>query len=265
MQRYGGAINRLVVLLNSHDFFELSRMNRYLTSISKHDYRQIMSYKETSQKLSKKKDQYESLLVHLKRKNRALNSSENLLLKKKREKEVILLSVKKEQILYTSMLKELEETSKRLKKIIEKAEKGLRYAGKEFYKWKGKLPWPVNGKVAIPYGSHKDPRFKTPVFRNGIYISTKDDVHVKAIHGGRVVFADWFKGLGQVVIINHGTGYHSVYANLSRIFSKAGVIINKKDIVGKASNSGVLNGPGIYFEVRYKGKPTNPLRWLRKK
>ncbi len=265
IQRFGNSVDRLMLLLNTQDLSELLRMNRYLRSISEYDYRQIERYKETSEKLSEKNIQYRTYLTKLRKSKQKLDLTEGKLTKKKKEREVLLTSIKKDQKLYSSMLKELEKTSRQLKSLIAKAERNIKYKGKGFYNSKGRLPWPVQGNVAIPYGSHKDPRFKTPVFRNGIYLSTKEGVNIKSVHGGRVVFADLFKGLGQVVIINHGMGYHTIYANLSRIISATGDIIRRQDIIGKAGNSGVLNSPGIYFEVRYKGKPTNPLRWLKKK
>ena len=80
-----------------------------------------------------------------------------------------------------------------------------------------------------------------------------------------MVFADWFKGYGNLLIINHGEGYHTLYANLSEIFFKVGDIIKVHDTVGKVGESGILNAPSLYFEIRYKGKPLDPVQWLKKR
>jgi septal ring factor EnvC (AmiA/AmiB activator) len=127
------------------------------------------------------------------------------------------------------------------------------------------LPWPVNGKVAIPYGSQKDPQFDTPVFRNGVHIRTDSAADATSVHSGKVIFAEWFKGFGQLVIVNHGGGYHSLYGNLSEIFSHVGDIIRENQVIGKVGTSGILNAPGLYFEIRYKGKPLDPTQWLKRK
>ncbi|HDN95370.1 MAG TPA: hypothetical protein ENG76_04775, partial [Nitrospirae bacterium] len=82
---------------------------------------------------------------------------------------------------------------------------------------------------------------------------------------GRVVYSDWFKGYGLLLIINHGKGYHSLYGNLSEIFHKTGDIINEGTAVGNVGNSSILNVPTLYFEIRYKGKPIDPVKWLKKK
>jgi septal ring factor EnvC (AmiA/AmiB activator) len=79
-----------------------------------------------------------------------------------------------------------------------------------------------------------------------------------------VIFAEWFKGFGQLIIINHGSGYHTLYGNLSELFSKVGDIIRENQVIGKVGTSGVINAPGIYFEIRYKGKPLDPSQWLKK-
>jgi septal ring factor EnvC (AmiA/AmiB activator) len=163
------------------------------------------------------------------------------------------------------MISELKEASRRMLEIIKESTKTDDYEGKGFTQLKGKLLWPADGKIAIPYGSHKDPQFDTPVFRNGIHIQTDSAGDARAVYGGKVIFAEWFKGFGQLVIINHGSGYHTLYGNLSEIFSKVGDIIKENQVIGKIGISGVLNAQGIYFEIRYKGKPLDPTQWLKKK
>jgi septal ring factor EnvC (AmiA/AmiB activator) len=153
------------------------------------------------------------------------------------------------------MIKRLEEEAKAAKKV----------EGKGFKKLRGRLPWPVYGKILLPYGKQEDPQFKMTTYRKGIEIGSDRGSAVLAVSEGRVVFADWFKGYGLLVIVNHGEGYHTLYANLSEIFHKTGDIIKRRQAVGKVGESGVLNVPSLYFEVRFKGKPLNPINWLRER
>jgi septal ring factor EnvC (AmiA/AmiB activator) len=162
------------------------------------------------------------------------------------------------------MLKELKEASRRLLDVIQESEKDT-YRAKGFSGLRGKLLWPVEGKIAIPYGSSRDPRFNTPVFKSGIFIQTGEDTNAKAVYAGKVVFAEWFKGYGRLMIVNHGDGYHTLYGSLSEIFSKVGDIINSGQVIGRVGDSGILDAPGLYFEVRYKGKPLDPVQWLKKR
>jgi len=85
------------------------------------------------------------------------------------------------------------------------------------------------------------------------------------VAGGRVVYADWFEGYGNLVIIDHGSGYHSLYSNLSDISLQSGNIVTKGFEVGGVSKSRQLNVPALYFEIRYKGKPVDPMKWLESK
>jgi septal ring factor EnvC (AmiA/AmiB activator) len=130
---------------------------------------------------------------------------------------------------------------------------------------KGALPWPVDGKVLVPFGKYKDPKYNIPVFKNGIEIKTEAGATASSVHGGRAVYADWFEGYGQLLIINHDKGYHSLYGNLSELFYKAGDIIKKGSNVGKIGENGLSNVPTLYFEIRHKGKPIDPLGWLKQK
>ena len=163
------------------------------------------------------------------------------------------------------MIAELNEAAQKLLDIIRESSRTDDYSAKGFGRLKGKLSWPSDGKIAIPYGSQKDPQFDTPVFRNGIHIQTDASADARSVYAGKVIFAEWFKGFGQLVIVNHGSGYHTLYGNLSEIFSRVGDIIKDNQIIGKVGTSGTLNAPGLYFEIRYKGKPLDPVQWLKRK
>ncbi|MCL4476161.1 MAG: peptidoglycan DD-metalloendopeptidase family protein [Nitrospirae bacterium] len=264
MQRYGQAGDILFLLTATDDMAGLMRRWRYLEKISLRERKGIDEYGDNLRKLDEKEKQLQTLRAELKRGEEKIRLTEASLAEKKKEREALLASVRKEKSTHEKLYRELQESAKRLLEVIRKLEEKETYEGKGFPALKGSLAWPVNGRVAIPYGSQKDPKFNTPVFRNGIYIKTEDE-SVKAVYSGKVVFADWFKGYGNLVIVNHGQGYHTLYGNLSETFLKVGDIIKGKDTIGKVGESGMLNAPSLYFEVRYKGKPLDPMQWLRRK
>jgi septal ring factor EnvC (AmiA/AmiB activator) len=134
----------------------------------------------------------------------------------------------------------------------------------QFARLKGTLNWPVRGTVAVQYGTQMDPLFNLPVFRSGIHIKAAEGAPVKAVHEGKIVFADSFKGYGQLIIVNHGGGYHTLYGHLSRIFPKNGAIIKVNQPLGEVGEPAVLGTAGLYFEIRYKGKPLDPQQWLKR-
>lgn len=264
MQRYGQSADILFILSATDDMAGLMRRWKYLEMINLSERKVMDDFSESLKKLDEKEKKLGILTSQLKRDEEKIRLTEASLAENKREREAVLVSVRREKSTHEKLIRELQESSKRLLDMIRKLEEKETYAGKGFSALRGSLSWPVNGKVAIPYGSQKDPKFNTPMFRNGIHIRTDDD-SARAVYSGKVVFADWFKGYGNLVIVNHGKGYHTLYGNLSETFLKVGDIIKGKDVIGKVGESGILNAPSLYFEVRYKGKPLDPMQWLKRK
>jgi len=270
IHRYGLNSEVFMLFLSAEDVSELVRTGKYLQYITAYEHGILKTYKGTLESLTEKETQLISLRKELSRNKEKVQTEEESLEEKKNKKEVLLATVKKEKNTHTRMLREMEESAQGLLDIIRESERTEKekeetFSTKSFAGLKGKLPWPVDGKVAIPYGSHRDPQFNTPIFRSGSYIKANTDAVAKAVHSGKVVFAEWFKGYGQLVIVNHGDGYHTLYGSLSEIFTKVGDIIKGKQAVGRVGSSGLLNAPGLYFELRYKGKPLDPSQWLQRR
>ncbi len=263
MQKFGYSGDTIMLLMSADDISQMMRMWKYLEIIALHEHRVIGDYRETLTKFNEKYERLKVLKVELKANADRVKSKEQELAQQKQSKVLILSSVRKEKASHQKMLAELKEASRRILDLIEKSSKKDTYAGAGFTRLKGKLPWPVDGRIAVPYGAQKDPEFSTPVFRNGIHIQTPSNSDARSVSEGKVIFAEWFKGFGQLVIINHGNGYHTLYGNLSEIFSHVGDIIGESQVIGRVGTSGILNAPGLYFEIRYKGKPLDPTQWLR--
>jgi murein hydrolase activator len=264
MQRYGVSGDVIILLASADDITGLMRRLKYLERIAVFERRVIESYAKNLRWLNEKEKQLQNLRAELKGEEERMKVTAASLSDERSAKETLIASIKQEKTSQEKMIGELQEASRRLLDIIKRLEERETYDAKGFSALKGKLPWPVDGKVVIPFGSQRDPQFRTPVFRNGLYIKAEED-SVRAIYTGKVVFADWFKGFGNLLIINHGEGYHTLYANLAEIFFKVGDIIKINDIVGKIGEFGTLDMPSLYFEVRYKGKPLDPMRWLKKR
>lgn len=270
-----------LILLSGDDVSQAMRIVKYLREISEHDYRLIKKYKEELRILAEKETGLRKLMGELKGEEKKTVRLEGELKEKKRERESLLIKVRKEKSIYENMIKELKEASARLLKIIQESERRERdlkkrrsakrgakeeqFEDSEFLRLKGKLDWPVSGTVAIQYGTQVDPLFNLPVFRSGIHIKADNGTTVKAVSEGKVVYADEFKGYGNLVIVSHGSGYHTLYGNLERIFSKNGAIIRDGQAIGEVGESATLGTSGLYFEIRYKGKPLDPQQWLTRR
>ncbi len=257
-------LDPLVLLASAEDMSQAVRRWYYFQALAKYDYSVMSHYLENLKKLKKQKEEKERLLLRYNAEKKKLLKVEEDLRKQRKKKTQFLASLQKKRYLYKQMVSELKKTERKIYRMLREAER-KKSALSGFRKMKRRLPWPVQGRVALPFGSYVDPKYKTRVFRNGIYIKTSEGSTVKAVYDGEVIYADWIEGYGRVVIVRHGEGYYTVYGGLSEIFVKKGDIINRQDALGRVGESGVLNEPALYFEVRFRGKPLNPIYWLRTK
>lgn len=127
-----------------------------------------------------------------------------------------------------------------------------------FAKQRGKLNWPVIGRVQSAKRGQRSQR-------QGVFITAKPGTPVKAVHGGQVIFSDWLRGFGLMCIIDHGDGYLSLYGHNEALIRQAGDRIKAGDTLGTVGQSGGRTTPGVYFELRHNGTPTDPKKWLAKR
>lgn len=125
---------------------------------------------------------------------------------------------------------------------------------------RGKLAWPVQGKVKHRFGSA---RAGGKLKWDGLLIAAPAGTPVKALHGGRVVYSDWLRGQGLLMIVDHGSGYLSLYGHNQTLYKEVGDWVKSGEVLALAGSTGGQAETGLYFEIRHKGKPQNPSRWCR--
>ncbi len=131
---------------------------------------------------------------------------------------------------------------------------------------RGKLNWPTRGQILQGFGVQVHPQFNTVTMNNGIEIAPPGgDLAVRAVHDGRVAFAEPFPAYGNLLIINHGDGYHSLYGHLAEFLVKSGEYVIAGQPVAVAGDTGSLVGVSVYFEIRHQTKPVDPLQWLSRR
>ncbi len=123
----------------------------------------------------------------------------------------------------------------------------------------GDLPWPVQGAITASF------QRRDGVHYNGIVIQAGAGSAVKAVHTGRVVFADWMRGFGNLLIIDHGDQIMTLYAHLQQFSARPGQQVSRGDEIGRVGSSGGQASPSLYFEVRRSGEPINPQRWIARR
>ncbi len=262
----------IFIILTEEDMTKAFRIIRNGQKIVNLDKKLIVQYRSELNKLAIQQTELKNLFSSLKKEEEELKETEKAQLQKKKEREVLLAKVQKDKTAYEKKIKELEENAKRLTRLLQETQKKEKRTGKseitilegEFTKRKGHLLWPVSGRVVAHYGSQKDPVFNVPVFRSGIYINAAPGTPVKASAEGKVVYANYFKGYENLVIISHGEGYYTVYGNLANMNVKEGNYVKTGQTIGSVSDKSNIETTALYFEIRYRGKPLNPEQWLKR-
>jgi septal ring factor EnvC (AmiA/AmiB activator) len=257
-----------LILLSANDYQDMIKKSKYASLIAHYDSNLINQYGAEIKRINDKKNELETQQKNLEaNKNNAVNRK-NKLHADGLKKDKLLARLKARHNMYEAKVRELESSSKKVRNILNsiKAKKIPKsIIGKGFKTLKGQLPWPIDGEILSPYRKDKKLESNTTAFKSGIEIKAKSEDIPVTVAGGRVVYAGIFKGYGKLVIIDHGSGYHSIYGNLSEISLEKGNIVVKGFQVGKILTSKILNVPTLYFEIRHSGRPIDPMDWLKRK
>ncbi len=135
-------------------------------------------------------------------------------------------------------------------------------AASDFTSLRGKLPHPAEGALGSGFGKVVDPRFNTVTVQHGLDIEAPKGAPVRAVAPGRVAHAGWFRGYGNLIIVDHGGGYHTLVAHLASMSTATGEEVERGTLLGTVGDTGSLKGPYLYFEIRERGRPVNPRPWL---
>jgi septal ring factor EnvC (AmiA/AmiB activator) len=177
----------------------------------------------------------------------------------------LLRGLRAEKVAYTRSIKDLEEASRRLEKLISEMGRASRppAGGTGFAQQKGRLIWPLSGAVVGAFGRHRHPRFDTYVDRKGVEIRAADGTPIRAVADGQIAYADRLKGYGMVVIIDHGERYLSLYAHAAALRVRPGDAVSAGQVIGTARDE--AGDDRIYFELRHGEDPLDPVAWLVKR
>jgi septal ring factor EnvC (AmiA/AmiB activator) len=186
-----------------------------------------------------------------------------------RKSSTLVQEIRKNRATYQQTLSELSESAEELQRLMNKIitqEWVLPAAFVPLYEQRGRLPWPLEGRVITAFGFEQHPEFKTVVMNKGVEISpAKDKSLILAVHPGKVVYADYFEGYGNLLIIDHGMTYYTLYGHCSEFLAAVGDMVRTGQPVAVVGDTGSLKGECLYFEVRYRTKALDPLQWLKRR
>jgi septal ring factor EnvC (AmiA/AmiB activator) len=175
-----------------------------------------------------------------------------------------LASLERESRDRSTSLKRLEDQQARLERLLQELNRALAESSPvdpndPFAKLRGTLAWPVSGKVTARFGETRAGTMRW----NGLLIAADRGSPVRAVHAGRIVYADWLPGMGLLIIVDHGGGYLSLYGHNETLFRQTGAAVEAGDTIAAAGDSGGRTESGLYFEIRRAGKPVDPVPWFR--
>lgn len=267
------------LLLSSTSLTQVKVWMRYQKMIIENDRRNYLSLQEKKQKLEREK---ELLKVKMAEQAARLKErrAETASLKKSREKrERYLASIRGNQKILAQRLKEVKEAERQIMDLIARAEETrltrqsrlpqgtepqeLPY--KRAYKFselKGKLIWPIKGKVISRFGRYKHPQLKTVTENLGIEIKARLGAPVHAVDDGIVQVITWQRGRGNIIIISHDDGYYTVYTHLAEILVETQEYVKAGQVIGTVGDSGSISGPVLHFQIWKNTQNLNPEDWL---
>jgi murein hydrolase activator len=205
---------------------------------------------------------------------KSLDAAQHAISEEAAKKKVLLGGLRREKETRLRALKEMEAAAQRLEKMLEeiarralgkpKATPSLPSPGSGLEALRGRLEWPVHGRITAPFGKYRHPVFAAEIVRKGIDIDAPLGEEIKAVEKGRVVYADRFSGYGNMVIVDHGERYYTIYGHLSEMLKKTGDEVRRGEVLGRAGDSDSLAGSKLYFEIRKDGHSLDPVPWFKK-
>lgn len=274
--KYSGVAD-LNVMLSASDLSELSTLMYLLRRLNRQDEQTVERLRTERIALEKDKLEQEKAQGELLLRRRQRERERETNTRAGAQRRELLERLDKEKHVHIAAMEELEEDAKALQKKVDdliKKRAAEREAAQAAAKkdnrpsapvlaHKGKFIWPVpQRRITSSFGMRVHPKFRTKIQHTGIDIGSPKGTPIKAAGAGEVIFTGWLRGYGQVVIIDHGSGYSTVYAHMSKILTEDGASVKTGTVIGQVGQTGVATGPHLHFEVRVNGKAQNPLKHL---
>ena len=274
-----GLKDKLKLLLNQQDLAVSGRMMHYFNYFNKDRLKKLADLDAAFERLDKLDKQREAEAAILEKDLESKKSEQLALLEAKKKRSNIIDKMGSDYSSPEQQLSELQESENSLRHLVSSlpgAEKEGSLIGNkavttttekqsefvknvDFSSLKGKLSWPVTGQLSHKFGSAR-----TVVTWDGVLIDANEGVEVKAVTRGTVVFAEWLRGYGLMIILDHGQGYKTLYAFNQSLYKKTGDSVEAGEVIASVGQSGGRSKAGLYFGIRSKGVPVDPLEWCRR-
>ncbi|MDG2072924.1 MAG: peptidoglycan DD-metalloendopeptidase family protein [Pseudomonadales bacterium] len=253
----------LKVVLNQEDPNEMSRMLTYYDYLNRARAQEVNKFRGTLTQLSEVAESIELTNLQLAGNRKELDRQYEALKLEKDKKEKLLVTLNQRIATTGGELTKLTKDRNRLEQLLKRihdADIPIADNSAPFKGMKGELLLPVSGTISQSFGTNR----KIGKMRwRGIFIEAPEGEPVRAIHYGRVVFSDWLRGFGLLLIVNHGEGYMSLYGHNQTITRETGDWVTAGETIATVGDTGGQNNTGLYFEIRIDGAPSDPQLWCQ--
>ncbi len=261
---YRGEEMRLLrILFSNRSPASIAEDYHLFKRVVEHDRRLLDGFRQDRQLLDRKLAELDELKTQQQGQMQQLQASRDTLQEGRRLKSRLLTQLQEREGSLVTELAGLQEKRERLAALVKKLESAPTHTYTQpagsFARQKGRLGWPVRGRVKIPFGSGRLADLGTLYDSQGIEILVAGNQSIHAAWRGKVIYANAFRGYGKMIIIDHGDHYYTLYAQASSLRKKVGDLVEKGELI---AHPGYEDADSVYFEVRYRGTPLNPLEWL---
>jgi septal ring factor EnvC (AmiA/AmiB activator) len=254
----------------SRSFTELAVRLDYLERIAEQDRYLLIAIDNEKERITLAQEKLDSTLDKVQANAKRKQREQNKLHRLSQEKQQQVASIQGEREAYEAAAAELRKTARQIQRLLAELERQRTgrdilppYEGK-FSAGKTQLPWPVYGDVVGRYGNETHPKWGTVTFNSGVDIAAPLGTDVRAVAKGRVDHVSYdFGSYGQIIILNHGEGYYSLYAHLSAILVSRGDEVEPGSVIARVGDTGSLKGSVLHFEIRKGRSAVDPEEWLR--
>ncbi|WP_083632722.1 murein hydrolase activator EnvC family protein [Chromohalobacter japonicus] len=259
-----GPTPQLKLLLNQTDPARLDRLQQYLNHLNQARQQRLDALAKLEDQLDETQSALQSHQERLDDLASELTERRETLSDQRSEREAILSKYKERYTSQQAKLAALTDNREDAQQLLERMQAKLERLDQpppstDIDQTRGELPWPVQGDMLATYGNGDG------VDRNGMLIGAEAGTPVSAVHAGRVVFANWMRGFGNLLIVDHGDNVMTLYAHLQRFDVEVGAQVARGDTLAAVGDSGGRDSPALYFEVRKNGDPIDPSDWIARR
>ena len=256
-----GTTPQLKLLLSESDPSRLDRLQTYLNHLSKARNERLDALAELDRQLVANQHELDKREQRLDALQEDLDKRSKVLADQTKERQAVVAKLDQRYDTEASRLEQLSQDRAHAERVLREVQEAVARLSEPppstaIERTRGDLPWPVQGMMMTRYHQTRG------VHYNGILIQAAGGTKVEAVHAGRVVFADWMRGFGNLLIIDHGDQVMTLYAHLQQFSVDVGSRVEKGQAIGQVGDSGGRSAPGLYFEVRRAGQPIDPQSWI---